>query len=154
MREPLFDSLFKKISTILNGVTTVDEKLQSVCHLLKARVTHYDWVGFYRVDPDRSRDLILGPFAGAPTEHTRIPFGQGICGQAAERAETFMIQDVRQETNYLACSLLVKSEIVVPVFKNGQVIGELDIDSHQLAAFSAADQSFLEKVAARVSEIL
>jgi len=154
MKISLFDSLYKKISAIINGVTTVDEKLQSICHLLKARMTHYDWVGFYLVDPDRPKELILGPFAGAPTEHVRIPFGQGICGQAAERAETFLIQDVRQETNYLACNLEVKSEIVVPIFKNGRVIGELDIDSHQLAAFTPADQAFLEKVAARVSEIL
>lgn len=154
MRAPRFDSLLKKISAILGGVTNVDEKLQSICHLLKARVAHYDWVGFYWVDPHQPQELVLGPFTGAPTEHVRIPFGQGICGQAAERAETFLIQDVHQETNYLACSLEVKAEIVVPIFKNGQVIGELDVDSHQLAPFTAADQTFLEKVAARVSEIL
>lgn len=124
-----------------------DEKLHAICALLEKHIPHYDWVGFYLVDPARERELVLGPFVGAPTEHTRIAFGQGICGQAADTEMTFVIQDVSQETNYLSCSPHVKSEIVVPIFKDGVVVGEIDIDSHALAPFTKADNAFLEQVA-------
>lgn len=133
---------------------TCDEKLDAICALLEREVAHYDWVGFYLVNPARERELVLGPFAGAPTEHTRIAFGQGICGQAADTEMTFVIQDVSQETNYLSCSPHVKSEIVVPIFKDGAVVGEIDIDSHALAPFTDADNAFLEQVAACVAGLL
>lgn len=154
MQEMQLEALLSKITLILNGEIAKTAKLQSICNLLKTEVAHYDWVGFYRVDPAAPQELVLGPFAGAPTDHVRIPFGKGICGQAAEREETFVIQDVSQETNYLSCSLHVKSEIVVPVFKNGKIAGELDIDSHQLAPFTAEDQRFLKQVAEAVGTIL
>lgn len=128
-----------------------DDMLLEICHLLKGAVPHYHWVGFYLVDPHKEDELVLGPFVGAPTDHTRIRFGQGICGQAAERRETFVIQDVSQETNYLSCSADVKSEIVIPIFKKGKVVGELDVDSHELAAFTAEDRAFLEKTCERLS---
>ena len=133
---------------------TRDEKLHAICELLEREVAHYDWVGFYLVDPARERELVLGPFVGAPTEHTRIAFGQGICGQAADTEMTFVIQDVSQETNYLSCSPHVKSEIVVPIFKDGAVVGEIDIDSRALAPFTDADNVFLEQVAALVAASL
>jgi len=131
-----------------------DERLHTICALLEREVAHYDWVGFYLVDPARERELVLGPFVGAPTEHTRIAFGQGICGQAADTEMTFVIQDVSQETNYLSCSPHVKSEIVVPIFKDGVVVGEIDIDSHALAPFIDADNVFLQDVAALVAALL
>jgi len=134
--------------------TDRDEKLHAICALLEREIAHYDWVGFYLVDPARERELVLGPFVGAPTEHTRIAFGQGICGQAADTEMTFVIQDVSQETNYLSCSPHVKSEIVVPIFKEGEVVGEIDIDSHALAPFGDADNAFLEQVAALVAPLL
>lgn len=96
---------------------------------------------------------MLGPYVGAATDHTRISFGQGICGQAAEREEAFVIQDVSRESNYLACSLTVKSEIVVPVFKEGVVVGELDIDSHVLSPFSATDWQQLVRLCELLSII-
>ncbi len=133
--------------------TDRDTKLHAICTLLEREVAHYDWVGFYLTDPARERELALGPFVGAPTEHTRIAFGQGICGQAADTEMTFVIQDVSQETNYLSCSPHVKSEIVVPIFKDGAVVGEIDIDSHALAPFSEADSFFLEQVAALVAAL-
>lgn len=83
----------------------------------------------------------------------RIHFGEGICGQAAERKETFIVQDVSKETNYLSCSLKVKSEMVVPIFKNGKVVGELDIDSHTLSPFTSDDREFLENVCSIVSSL-
>lgn len=147
----LFDILYNEIDRIIESDR--DAKAQAICDLLRDRVSHYDWVGFYLVDPNSPRELVLGPFAGAPTDHIRIPFGKGICGQAAEREETFVIQDVSKEDNYLSCSVHVKSEIVLPIFKEGKITGELDIDSHQLTPFTEADQAFLEKVCDRVAEL-
>jgi len=100
----------------VDGPFDRDEKLETICELLRDGVAHYDWVRFYVV-AESKRDLVLGPFAGEPTEHVRIPFGKGMCGQTAEREETFIVQDVSQETGYLSCSLKVQSEIVVPFSK-------------------------------------
>jgi L-methionine (R)-S-oxide reductase len=127
------------------------KKLQSLCSLLQARVAHYDWFGFYVARRGEAL-LDLGPFVGEPTDHVLIPFGRGICGQAAERGETFLVDDVSAALNYLACSLKVKSEIVVPVMdpQTGDVTGEIDIDSHSVAAFGAEDRDFLERLAVLV----
>ena len=111
-------------------------------------------MGFYLTDPNAERELVLSPFAGAPTEHVRIPFGHGICGQAAERKQTFIVPDVAAETNYLSCSPMVKSEIVLPILKQGEILGELDIDSHTIDAFSEEDRTFLLKVCYAVSRLL
>ena len=127
-------------------------KLRKICDLLRAGVPRYNWVDFYVADA-RAKTLRLGPFAGAPTEHTRIAFGQGICGQAAERKQTFLVPDVSKETNYLSCSIHVKSEIVVPVMRDGEAVAELDIDSHTRNAFSGQDRAFLEQVAGIVSAL-
>jgi L-methionine (R)-S-oxide reductase len=115
-----------------------------ICRILHDRVAHYDWVGFYLTDLEDK--LVLDAFVGDATEHTEIDFGQGICGQAADRKETFVVQDVSQENNYLSCSINVKSEIVVPIMKGEQVLGELDIDSHILCPFDDTDKEFLEKI--------
>ncbi len=150
-----FTVLLNKISEVVAASGPGrDEKLYAICALLEKHVAHYDWVGFYLVDSSRERELVLGPFVGAPTEHTRIAFGQGICGQAADTEMTFVIQDVSQETNYLSCSPHVKSEIVVPIFKDGVVVGEIDIDSHALAPFTKADNAFLEQVAHLVAGLI
>jgi GAF domain-containing protein len=141
-----FDALLARIEALAASGRPRDHVLLEVCRLLKAEVPHYDWVGFYITDPDAPRELVLGPFDGAPTEHVRIPFGMGICGQAAEREATFVVQDVRREANYLSCSPAVRSEIVVPLLKDGRVLGELDIDSHAVAPFTLEDRKFLEKV--------
>jgi L-methionine (R)-S-oxide reductase len=149
-----FDGLYRKIIDLVAGLGPGDFTLQAICDLLKQNVSHYDWVGFYLVDPDAERELVLGPFSGAPTDHVRIAFGQGICGQAAEQEKTWVVQDVSEQTNYLSCSLHVKSEIVVPIFKNGTVIGEIDIDSHTLSPFTQDDSVFLERIAVVVSGLL
>lgn len=142
-----FEPLLQEIRQLAAGDAPREAKLQAVCERLAADVPHYDWVGFYLVDPARERELVLGPFVGDPTEHVRIAFGQGICGQAAETEQTFIIQDVTQEANYLSCSPTVRSEIVAPLFDPaGQIVGELDIDSHRLAPFTDADRAFLEAV--------
>lgn len=124
--------------------------LQLVCNLLHREVDHYNWFGFYFVVPGE-RMLVLGPYEGEPTDHVRIPFGRGICGQAAEREETFVVDDVSREANYLACSLKTKSEIVVPVYRDRTVVGEIDIDSHTASAFTQEDRRFLEELARHVA---
>jgi L-methionine (R)-S-oxide reductase len=112
--------------------------------LLKDNFTRYDWVGIYSLESDD--ELVLGPFLGKPSPHTRIKVGDGICGAAVREENTIIVDDVNNDPRYLACSLGTKSEIVVPIFKYGIVVGELDIDSDTPAAFSDGDRLFLEKV--------
>ncbi len=151
---PDFDQLLDRVEAISAEESTRDQTLQAICTLLREKVPHYNWVGFYLTDPDAERELVLGPYDGAPTEHTRIPFGRGICGQAAAKEQTFIVQDVSQETNYLSCSSDVLSEIVVPIMLDGVVLGELDIDSHALAPFGGEDREFLEDVCDLVAPLL
>jgi GAF domain-containing protein len=152
-KKKIFDALLKKIKEIVKTKIDSKEKLLKVCELLKDNVPYYNWVGFYIAD-DEKKELYLGPYVGEPTEHTRIPYGRGICGQAADRKETFVVQDVSKETNYLSCSIKVKSEIVVPVFKGDKVVAEIDIDSHKISPFTKEDQEFLEQVAGIVKELV
>ena len=105
----------------------------------------YSWVGIYLLD---GNELVLGPFLGKPSPHTRIPLGRGICGAAAAEKVTIIVDDVNGDPCYLACSLETRSEIVVPIMKGAEVLGEIDIDSDRLAAFGDADQKMLEAVAA------
>jgi len=146
MDDKIFKALTTKAETIANSDNSNQEKLQQICDLLFEEIDGYDWVGFYIVDPEKERELVLGPFAGEPTDHVRIPFGKGICGQAAETEKTFIVDDVNAENNYLSCSIHVKSEIVLPIFRNGKVIGELDLDSHETGRFTEKDESFLKKI--------
>ena len=148
-----FGLLLEKIREIVNSSLERDEKLRSICKLLRENFSHFNWVGFYLVDEAKGDELILGPFEGESTEHVRIPFGRGVCGQAAQTKKTFLVQDVSKETNYLACSPKVKSEIVVPILKDGELVGELDIDSYRLSAFTEEDREFLEKVCEILSNL-
>jgi GAF domain-containing protein len=153
LKKAIFDSMEYKINGILNQTSKVEEKLQEISALLKENVPHYHWVGFYLVDKESPKELILGSFEGDPTDHVRISFGRGICGQAAERKETFIVQDVSKETNYLSCSPHVKSEIVVPIMKDDEIVGELDIDSHDISPFTEEDESFLKKICDWISAL-
>ncbi len=145
-----FADLIARADEILSGPGAKDAKLSAICSLLRKQVAHYDWVGFYLMD-STGKELLLGPFDGEPTEHVRIPVGRGICGQAAASRSTFVVQDVSKESNYLSCSLSVKSEIVVPVLHGRKVTGELDIDSHSKSAFTPEDREFLEEICRMVS---
>ena len=149
-----YEELLSEVAAIVSSEPAPVDKLASVCELLRERVAHYDWVGFYLVDPVQPRELVLGPYSGAHTDHSHIPFGRGVCGQAAEREETLVVRDVAAETNYLSCNPDVKSEIVLPIMRDGVFAGELDIDSHEPASFTDADWSFLESVCELVSGIL
>ncbi|RZJ35882.1 MAG: GAF domain-containing protein [Flavobacterium sp.] len=139
-----FEELKPKVNDILTNVNTLrDEKLMKICHLLQDNIDYYDWVGFYFRNGTKE-ELVLGPYVGEKTNHTVIPFGKGICGQVAVSNQTFIVPDVSEQDNYIACSITVKSEIVVPIFVNGENIGQIDIDSNVRDAFSEDDQAFLE----------
>jgi GAF domain-containing protein len=121
---------------------------------IAARLPKYNWVGFYMLDPEDSSTLVLGPFVGAPTEHVRIPVTEGICGAAVAQGETVIVEDVSADPRYLSCSIETKSEIVAPIEANGGIVGEIDIDSHELGAFGAADRVFLEGCAAVIGQFI
>ncbi|MDM1043941.1 GAF domain-containing protein [Myroides sp. 1354] len=141
--QTLYSTLLEESKRIIAGEASVTEKLQAICDVLENKVPHYDWVGFYFAEAEK-RLLHLGPYTGEATDHTVIPFGKGICGQVAESNQTFLVEDVMAQSNYIACSMTVKSEIVVPLFVDGVNIGQIDIDSHTLNAFTEDDQVFLE----------
>lgn len=148
-----FSSLKSKITTIINAEElSTEQRLNKICELLKSSVPHYDWVGFYFKNGDKN-ELKLHAFAGEPTDHTIIPFGKGICGQVAVSNKNFVVPDVKGQDNYIACSIHVKAEIVVPLFVNGENIGQIDIDSHTADPFSKADEDFLEFVNEKVAQL-
>jgi GAF domain-containing protein len=149
-----FPDLKHKIKVLLNKTgETVDDKLLQICDLLKQKVDHYDWVGFYFANKE-TQTLHLRSFSGKETDHTIIPFGKGICGQVAVSNSNFVVPDVNAQDNYIACSIDVKSEIVIPIFKNGENIGQIDIDSNSLDPFSEEDEEFLVWVNEQVAVIL
>ncbi len=147
-------ALVKQVETLVHeNSQSRDAILQKICDLLAAEIPAFDWAGFYLVDENADRELILGPFNGEPTEHTRIPFGKGICGQAADSHQTFVVQDVNKEDNYLACSVDVKAEIVIPVMKDDSFVAELDIDSHTKNSITRKHKEMLEKICDITAEL-
>lgn len=150
----MFEKLRQEVTVLMNrSDLKTDIRLQQICELLKGSVPHYDWVGFYFKNGDKD-ELKLGPYAGAPTDHTIIPFGKGICGQVAVSNRNFVVPDVKAQDNYIACSITVKAEIVVPLFINGENIGQIDIDSNTSDPFTEEDERFLEFVNQQVGKIL
>ncbi|SDI53952.1 GAF domain-containing protein [Chryseobacterium taeanense] len=146
--------LKKRLSSILESPKhNTEEKLEKVCHLLDQEISYFNWTGFYFKNGDKD-ELKLGPYVGAPTDHTIIPYGKGICGQVAVSNETFVVPDVNEESNYLSCSIDTKAEIVVPIFKDGKNIGQIDIDSHTVDPFTDEDRELLEWLCNEVAKIL
>lgn len=149
-----FEALKPKVSAMLSDATlSVDERLNSICELLRASIAYYDWVGFYFRNGNKE-ELKLRAFAGDATEHTVIPFGKGICGQVAVSGRNFVVPDVEAQDNYISCGIDVKSEVVVPLFVNGENIGQIDVDSHARDPFTEADERFLEFVNREVAAML
>ncbi len=149
-----FSELKPQVEEVISDtLLDITSRLQQLCDLLRSSIAHYDWVGFYFNNGDRP-ELRLGPYAGEPTDHEIIPFGKGICGQVAVSNENFVVPDVHAQKNYIACSIYVKSEIVVPIFVNGKNIGQIDIDSHTIDAFDTQDEHFLEFVNECAAKIL
>ena len=148
-----FQELKPKVTEItLNTNLSRDEKLLNICQLLSDSISYYNWVGFYFANHE-AKTLHLGPYVGAETDHTVIPFGKGICGQVAVSNNNFVVPDVAAQDNYIACSFTVKSEIVVPLFVNGQNIGQIDIDSHVIDPFTEEDERFLEFVCEEIAKL-
>ena len=145
------DGLLTAIRSAVAAAPNPDSAMQQAVRLLKDGVPHYTWVGIYVLE---GQELVLGPFLGKPSPHTRIPLGQGICGAAATERATIVVDDVNADPRYLACSIETKSEIVVPIMRDGEVFGEIDIDSDRPAAFGAPDRALLEPVAALLADRL
>jgi len=140
-------ALLDHLRGLVAKVASFDDLQRQIVEVLAANLPHYNWTGFYMLDPADPEMLVLGPFVGAPTDHIRIPVTQGICGAAVASGETVIVDDVGADPRYLSCSIETKSEIVVPIYASGNVIGEIDIDSHDPAAFTHTDQELLEEVA-------
>jgi L-methionine (R)-S-oxide reductase len=144
-------AILKQLDALLEARATDPDWLRQVCALLQRERPHYNWVGFYFLE---GNELVVGPYVGAPTPHTRIPLDQGICGAAVRERKSIIVPDVGQDPRYLACSLETKSEIVVPIEAEGRILGEIDIDSHQLNAFQADDHTLLQAIARRLAPVL
>jgi GAF domain-containing protein len=142
------EELTRELDVLPQHASSADGLMTAITKLLHDKLPTYNWVGFYMLEKGAVPPmLVLGPFQGAPTPHTRIPLHQGICGAAASSGQTVIVDDVHADPRYLSCSLETKSEIVVPVFVKGQVVGELDIDSHTAAAFGPADHQLCQRAA-------
>ena len=132
---------------------SINKRMTLICKTLKDTIDYYDWVGFYFANHD-TKTLHLEAFAGLPTDHTTIPFGKGICGQVAISDKNFVVDDVKTQDNYISCSIYVKAEIVIPLFKEGINIGQIDVDSNTISPFSKKDEDLLEWVNEKVASIL
>ena len=136
--------VLEAVEALVSSHASDDRVLDETVRLLKENFAHYTWVGIYWVD---GIDLILKTYLGKPSPHMRIPIGKGICGAAVAEKRTVNVPDVNADPRYLACSLETRSEIVVPIQRDGRIFGEIDIDSDAAAAFLPSDQQFLESVA-------
>jgi GAF domain-containing protein len=143
--------ILDSLRTLITSAPEATSLLSQVVTLLRRERPHYHWVGVYLL---QEGELVLGPYVGKPTLHTRIPLNQGICGAAASTGQTIIVDDVNADPRYLACSLETRAEIVVPIVLKGHVLGEIDIDSDQLAAFTPHDRELLQAVAALLAETI
>ncbi len=149
--------LTKELSTLADAANSVEDLMSLIVGRLQERLRYYDWVGFYMIEKGNVAEapvLVLGPYVGAVTTHTRIPLNQGICGAAASSGHTVVVDDVRADPRYLACSIETKSEIVAPIRVKGEIVGEIDIDSHTPAAFTPDDRQLVEHCARLVGQYL
>ncbi len=150
----IFDALKPQLTTIIEDQTaSPKERLQNICDLLRQNISYYHWVGFYFAN-HQEQTLHLKAYSGEATQHTVIPFGKGICGQVALSNQNFVVPDVKAQDNYIACSISVKAEIVIPLFKNGVNIGQIDIDSNTPDPFTKEDEKFLTWLNEKVATIL
>jgi L-methionine (R)-S-oxide reductase len=139
-----YDDVLTTVRMAIDQAPSYTEAMAQAVGVLKEHMPDYSWVGIYLMD---GQELILGPYRGKPSPHTRIPLNQGICGAAASAGETIIVDDVDADPRYLACSLETRSEIVVPIRRGNEILGEIDIDSDKKAAFGPADRELLEAVA-------
>lgn len=143
-----YDDVLSGVRAAIAEAPSYAEAMRQTVAVLKDQMPDYSWVGIYQLEGET---LILGPYRGKPSPHTRIPLNQGVCGAAASSKETIIVDDVDADPRYLACSLETRSEIVVPIMRGAEVLGEIDIDSDKKAAFGPADRDLLEAVAAMLA---
>lgn len=146
--------IVRDMKSAARSAPTVHVLMATICHTLAHRLNGYNWVGFYLPDPKDPNTLVLGPFVGAPTPHTRIPLNQGLCGAAVSQGQTIVVDDVHADPRYMACSLETKSEIVAPIYVDGKIVGEIDIDSHERGRFKDEDRKLVESCANIVGEYM
>ena len=146
-----YDDVRERLRVGIEKAASPDEAMRHTVTVLKDQMPDYSWVGIYLLEDN---ELVLGPFLGKPSPHTRIPLNKGICGAAASHKATIVVDDVDADPRYLACSLDTRSEIVVPILRGAHVLGEIDIDSDKKAAFGPADRELLESVAKILSRKL
>jgi len=149
--------LAEELTNLAGAAPSAEDLMSIIVGRLQERLGHFDWVGFYMIENGGLGEdpvLVLGPYVGAVTQHKRIPLNQGICGAAASSGQTVIVDDVKSDPRYLACSLETRSEIVAPVFVKGNVVGELDVDSHTPAAFNDEDRKLVEHCASLVGSYL
>jgi L-methionine (R)-S-oxide reductase len=151
---PEMTAILAAVRRVASDGPSLESMQQSIVESITQRLPYYNWTGFYMLDPDDPQTLVLGPFVGDPTPHIRIPVTEGICGAAVATGETVIVDDVNADPRYLSCSIKTRSEIVVPIYVRGKVVGEIDIDSHNLAAFKDVDRAFLEEVAGIVGSYM
>jgi L-methionine (R)-S-oxide reductase len=158
MSTNLKNEIARELDQMAADAPSAEDLMTYIVGRLKENLPKYNWVGFYMIEkpqtPAGQPMLVLGPYVGAVTPHKRIPLNQGICGAAASSGQTVVVDDVNSDSRYLACSIETKSEIVVPIFVRGEVVGELDIDSHTPAAFTSEDRYLCEHCARLVGEYL
>jgi L-methionine (R)-S-oxide reductase len=154
MANPAFQEVLSKIEQFKTTAKDLVDLQQFTVDLIAEKLLNYNWVGFYMLDSNDAEVLVLGPFHGAPTDHIRIPVSEGICGAAVAQQQTVIVDDVSADPRYLSCSIETKSEIVVPIYVQDRVVGEIDIDSHELSAFGPSDRTFLEQCAVLIGDFI
>ena len=152
-KQQVKDDVLQQVEIILADLSHRDSKLSKVSKLLRSTFKAFDWAGFYYINPDDPKELMLGPYDGDPPDHRLIAIGAGICGQTAKKKETIVVQDVSKADNYLACNLEVESEIVVPVLKDGEIVAVFDVDSHQRDAITTLHKELLEEISVLISPL-
>ncbi|HTA87613.1 MAG TPA: GAF domain-containing protein [Silvibacterium sp.] len=144
---PEMTAILADVRHLASVASSLESLQQSIVEAIARRLPYYNWTGFYMLDPGDPQTLVLGPFVGDPTPHVRIPVTEGICGAAVATGEIVIVDDVNADPRYLSCSIKTRSEIVVPIYARQSIAGEIDIDSHNLAAFTEVDRAFLQGVA-------
>jgi L-methionine (R)-S-oxide reductase len=139
--------LLEEFAAFATTAPNVEALMKHVADELHEKMTRYNWVGFYLIDPADSNYLIVGPFAGSFTPNTRIPLGKGLCGAAAATGKVVVVDDVTRDPRYLPGSSMVKSEVVVPIFAKKKVVAELDAESYFADTFTEAERKFVEACA-------
>jgi GAF domain-containing protein len=151
---PVHEELLREFRDVAQTTPTTTTLMEHIAQRLHEKMTRYNWVGFYLVDPADEGVLVVGPFSGSFTPNARIPLSTGLCGAAATSGQTVVVHDVSKDPRYLAGSPLVKCEIVVPMLVKKKLAAELDIESYFANAFTAPEQDFVEACAAIVANFL